>query len=190
MFLIRLVYLQITIISDRIIRTWIDPANIPPIDVNGEKYSALEVIDALNYGTRSSLSSKLAMVWRHREDIRNLSQLWDRSLVNDFANELFNNRKDAYKAIRGINLGLVGKFEDYMASENVQLLFGVLKSFPGILSSNDFRPPNSFIIFDLISTIMYLKENIEISAHSRKPSPRDCAELLDEFWKGNHLSLL
>ena len=181
-------YLKTTIENDEVLRTWIDPSTIPPIELDGEYYSAEEVIHALNYGSQSYLFSKLASVWRQREDVRELSHYWDRSLLKDFATKLFDNRKDAYKAVHGVNLGLQGPFEDYMASQNSQLLFGVLESFPGILGTGDFRPPISFVIFDLVNTISYLKDWIaeEMSYQESVPSPQDCGSMLAEIWRGTN----
>lgn len=154
------------------------------INLDGDKFSVMEILEALNYGT-SPLFPKLASVWNHRQDIRKLSHFWDRSLIMDFANRLLNDNKDVYKAIYGVNLGLKGKFEDYMATENTRLVFGVLGSFNGVLSRHDFRPPNSFIVFDLIRIITYLKEHIATSK-SAESSLEGCVREIENFWQSNN----
>jgi hypothetical protein len=149
--------------------------------INGRTYPAIAALEALNYGI-SPLFSDLAPL-SCRKYIQGLSQIWDRSLLNDFAKVLFDNKKDVYKVVSGVNLGLCGPFEDYMAMENLQLLLGVLTSFRGVLGRGDFRPPNSYIVRDLIASVKYLKESIPNSSLSTDRNPKDCVAELEGFWR-------
>jgi len=121
-----------------------------------------------------------------------MSQIWDRSLLNDFARVLLDNKKDVYKVVSGVNLGLRGRFEDYMAAENLELL-GVLHSFPGVLGRGNFRPPNSYIVRDLVSSVQYLKESIPSTSLPAERNPSHCTAMLQSYWsqtlKGTYLML-
>jgi len=87
-----------------------------------------------------------------------------KSLLNDFAKVLFDNKEDVYKVVSGVNLGLCGPFEDYMAVGNLELLLSGSTSFRGALGRGDFRPPNSYIVRDLIASVTCLKESIQNSS--------------------------
>ena len=163
-------------------KNWVDAAHMSPIKVHVNMYSAMEVLEALNYGV-PPLFPYLASLWSTRRDIRALARIWDRALLNDFANELFQDKKDVYKLISGVNLGLRGTFEDYMASENSQLLLGVLGTFQGVLGRADFRPPSAYIIRDLIASVRYLMANMTNEAISTHKPALTCARALEKFWR-------
>jgi hypothetical protein len=163
-------------------KNWVDAVHMSPINVHGNMYSAVEVLEALNYGI-PPLFLQLASLWSTRRDIRALTRIWDRALLNDFAHELFDDKKDVYKLISGVSLGLRGTFEDYMASENSQLLLGVLGTFQGVLGRTDFRPPSAYIIRDLIASVRYLMENMTNEAISSRKPALTCAMALEKFWR-------
>jgi len=176
------VYYLITVENEKVIKKWIDARKLLPIVINGSTYPAIAVLEALNYGI-SPLFSHLSSQSNCRKHIQGLSQIWDRSLLNDFAKVLFDNTKDVYKVVSGVNLGLCGPFEDYMAVENLALLLGVLTSFRGVLSQGDFRPPNSYIVRDLIASVEYLKESIANPSLLSHRNPKDCAVVLESSWR-------
>ena len=107
--------------------------------------------------------------------IQGLSQIWDRSLFNDFAKVLCDNKKDVYKVVSGVNLGLCGPFEDYMAVGNLELLLGGSTSFRGVLGRGDFRPPNLYIVRDVFE-----REHPKFIVPSDR-NPNDCAAELERF---------
>jgi len=176
------VYYLITVENEKVIKEWIDARTLLPIVINGSTYSAIAVLEALNYGI-SPLFSRLSSSSNLRKHIQGLSQIWDRSLLNDFATVLFDNNKDVYKVVSGLNLGLCGPFEDYMAVENLELLLGVLTSFRGVLGRGDFRPPNSYIVRDLIASSKYLKESISYPSLPSDRNPKHCAVVLESSWR-------
>ena len=175
------VYYLITIENDNAVKTRVDARSYPPIIMDDIKYSAKEVIHTLNYGV-DPLFERLATIINTRPDVEQLTRIWDRSLLTDFANQLFADKKDVYKLISGVNLGLQGKFEDYMEHQNVQLLTGVLASFRGVGNRANVCLPNSHIVHDLIFTVQYLKETITHSG-AESPSPYTCISELESFWK-------
>jgi hypothetical protein len=168
--------------GELVVKEGIEPEKLRPIEIGDTKYSAMDVLDALNYGL-SPLFSHLSVHMESSKYLRDLSRIWDRSLLTDFARVLFQNKKDVYKVVSGVNLGLCGTFEDYMAAENVQLLLGVLDTFRGILGRANFRPPNSFIVRDLIASVVYMKENMANAGIISTASPQICALHLESFWR-------
>jgi hypothetical protein len=177
-----LVYHLITVEGEKVVKSSVDAVHMSPIKVCGNMYSAVEILEALNYGT-PPLFLHLASLWSTRRDIRALACIWDRALLNDLAKELFQDKKDVYKLISGVNLGLRGAFEDYMSSENSQLLLGVLGTFQGVLGREDFRPPSAYIIRDLIASIRYLMANMTNEAISSRNPALTCAMALEKFWR-------
>jgi len=171
-----------TVENEKVIKKWIDARTLLPIVINGRTYPAIAALEAFNYGI-SPLFSDLSAPLSYRKYIQGLSQIWDRSLLNDFAKVLFDNKKDVYKVVSGVNLGLCGPFEDYMAVENLQLLLGVLTTFRGVLGRGDFRPPNLYIVRDLIASVKYLKESIPNSSLRCDRNPKDCVAELEDFWR-------
>ena len=168
--------------GDNVAKSWVDVVHMSPINVHGNMYSAIEVVEALNYGV-PPLFLQLASLWSTRRDIRALAHIWDRALLKDFADELFQDKKDVYKLISGLNLGLSGTFEDYMASENSQLLLGVLGTFQGVLNRADFRPPSAYIVRDLIASVRYLMANMTNEAISSRKPALSCVMALEKFWR-------
>ena len=184
---------MITVENAKVIKKWIDARTLLPIVINGSTSPAIAALEALNYGI-SPLFSHLSTSLSPRKHIQRLSQIWDRSLLIDFAKVLFDNKKDVYKVVSGVNLGLCGAFEDYMAVENLEVLLGVLTSFRGVLGRGEFRPPNSYIVRDLVASVKYLKKSISNPSLPSDRNPKDCAAELESFWRetlhGNHPPLI
>ena len=168
--------------NEKVLKKGIDCRTLLPIVINGTTFTAAEALEALNYGM-SPILSHLASAWSYHKHLQELSHIWDRSLLTDFAKALFDNKKDVYKVVLGVNLGLCGPFEDYMATENVELLLGVLHSFRGVLGRRDFRPPNSYIVRDLIASVRYLKDALVTPALSSDKNPKTCTAELEDFWR-------
>ena len=170
--------------SVRIERTRLDVLSV--ITVDGNKHSAHEVLQALNYGT-NPLFSQLAESrgFRYTTDTH---CIWDEALVYDFAKSLFGagTHDLGIQHFGAANSGgvLQGTLKDRLRSEDIRILVESINLF-NVLGLRR-RFPHSFLVTSVSRFVTYWKRGVRDETSGSVTESPDYDNFLHEskeFWK-------
>lgn len=145
--------------------------------LDGVEYSPGDVLNALNYGD-DPLFAQLTSAWSSREDIRNMSNIWDTSLLNELAVKLYGSDR------RGFVFGGFGS-RLYLADNDI--LIGLLLVYCGAYCYDEVITlfPHSYALLDLYEFVRYLRNTVkkDFSGELTLTLPDEFERKRRELWR-------
>jgi hypothetical protein len=151
-----------------------------PIGLEGVKYQPGDVIQALNYGDEP-LFSRLTSAWNSREDIRNMSCIWDISLIDELFARLYGSDRRDFVRSHG--------FAYQLRLRDDEFLLGLLRIYyeqPRDKSAATIIVPHSHAVVDLDEFVLYLRNSVKMQFSGEADSTRIPEEFVRkqrELWE-------